>query len=110
MNGVVRVTDVSKSNLGYDLEVQWKDKISYVEIKSVKNLGDSFTMTNNEYSTAVEFGDQYELAIVEQFDSSLKICLIQNPKRKLSLFNEFTRWEWVCNEYSGTLIDTELSA
>jgi len=110
MTNVVKVTDVSKSNLGYDLEVQWKDKISYVEIKSVQNLGDSFTMTNNEYSTAVEFAKKYELAIVEQFDSALKICLIQNPIGKLSLFKRVTRWEWVCNEYTGTVIDTDLSA
>ena len=67
-------------------------------------------MTNNEYSTAVEFGDKYELAIVEQFESTLKICLIQNPNKKLSLFKRVTRWEWVCNEYSGTLIDTDLNA
>ena len=37
-------------------------------------FGGFFTMTNNEYSTAVEFGDKYELAIVEQFESTLKIC------------------------------------
>jgi hypothetical protein len=110
MVNVVKVTDVSKSNLGYDLEVQWKDKINYVEIKSVQNLGDPFTMTNNEYSTAVQFGDKYELAIVEQLESTLKICLIQNPNKMLTLFKRVTRWEWVCNEYSGILIDTNISA
>ena len=35
--------------------------------------------------------------------------LIQNPNKKLSLFKRVTRWEWVCNEYSGTLIDTDLT-
>ena len=39
MVDVVKVTDVSKSNLGYDLEVQWKDEINYVEIKVYRIWG-----------------------------------------------------------------------
>jgi hypothetical protein len=106
ISGVVKVTDVSKSNLGYDLEIQWADKIDFIEVKSVTNLGDSFSMTNNEYSTSVEYGDNYYLGIVEQNLDGLKICFIQNPIKTITLLKRVTRWEWVCNEYSGILINT----
>lgn len=107
MRNVVKVTDVSKSNLGYDLEVQWKDKINYIEVKSVNNLGDSFSMTNNEYATATEYGDNYALVIAEQSDDTMKMCIINNPISKLNLFKRVTRWEWVCNEYRGSVFMKE---
>jgi hypothetical protein len=88
------------------LEIQWADKIDFIEVKSVTNLGDSFSMTNNEYSTSVEYGDNYYLGIVEQNLDGLKICFIQNPIKTITLLKRVTRWEWVCNEYSGILINT----
>ena len=106
MKNVVKVTDVSKSNLGYDLEVQWKDKIDYIEVKSVIKLGNSFSMTNNEYATATEYGDNYVLVIAEQSNDSMKMCIIYNPISKLTLFKRVTRWEWVCNEYNGSMLST----
>jgi hypothetical protein len=105
MKNVVKVTDVSKSNLGYDLEVQWKDKIDYIEVKSVIKLGNSFSMTNNEYATAIEYGDNYALIIAEQSKDSMKMCIIYNPISKLTLIKRVTRWEWVCNEYNGSILN-----
>lgn len=101
MENVIKVTDVSKSNLGYDIEVIMNDGIRYVEVKSVQQLGDSFSLTNNEYSTAVEYGERYGLAVVEQVNDLIEICIMFDPIKKLSLFKRVTRWEWVCNEYIG---------
>lgn len=108
MKNVVKVTDVSKSNLGYDLEVQLKDKIHFIEVKSVNKLGDSFSMTNNEYATASEYKDKYALVITEQSTKSLKMCIIYNPINQLDLFKRVTRWEWVCNEYDGNVLSTNV--
>lgn len=109
MNGTIKVEDVSKSNLGYDIEVQWANRTDYIEVKSVDRLGDSVTLTSNEYSTASDFGEFYALAIVEQDNETINMCLIYDPIRRLSFFKRVTRWEWVCNEYSGKLVKTRLA-
>lgn len=108
LDDVVSVLDVSKSNLGYDLEVHWEHKIEFVEVKSVKNLGDSFSLTNNEYGVANEKEENYILAIVKQSDSNLEICFISNPINNLDLNRRVVRWEWVCDKYSGERKDFNL--
>ncbi|MFZ7755759.1 DUF3883 domain-containing protein [Bacillus thuringiensis] len=102
--GVVKVEDVSKSNLGYDLEVHTNQGIKYIEVKSVENMGASFSITNNEYSTANELGAQFILAIVRQDDKVMEVCFIEDPINTLKLIKRVTRWEWVCDEYSGDLV------
>ncbi|MGE7851357.1 DUF3883 domain-containing protein [Bacillus paramycoides] len=102
--GVIKVEDVSKSNLGYDLEVHTNQGIKYLEVKSVENMGASFSITNNEYSTANELGAQFILAIVRQDDKVMEVCFIEDPVNTLNLIKRVTRWEWVCDEYSGNLV------
>jgi len=36
-------------------------------------------MTNNEYATATEYGDNYALVIAEQSNDAMKMCIINNP-------------------------------
>lgn len=98
---VKKVIDVSKSNLGYDLEVQRLDRTEYVEVKSVDKLGSTISLTNNEYSTAHELKDSYILAIVKQTNDGLEVCYIKNPIDTLQLTKRVTRWEWICDNYSG---------
>lgn len=100
-DNVDRVIDVSKSNLGYDIEVHYKDKsIRYIEVKSVERLGTTISLTNNEYSTANELKEDYLLAIVNQTDSKMSICYIKNPIETLNLIKRVTRWEWICDDYN----------
>lgn len=106
---VKRVLDVSKSNLGYDIEVQSDNGVQYIEIKSVEDLGDPISLTNNEYSTAARQGASYVLAIARQDARSIKICLIQDPVKKMELIKRVTRWEWVCNEYEGDLFERTIT-
>jgi hypothetical protein len=109
-DGVLRVEDVSVQNLGYDLVVTHDDGSKlFVEVKSVSRLGDSISITNNEYSTAVQEGSRYCLAIAEQSGDTISICLVMNPTDALRLQKRVTRWEWVCDEYTGELLDHELS-
>lgn len=108
LEDVTSVIDVSKSNLGYDLEVYRSDKVDFVEVKSVNHLGDSFSLTNNEYGVANEKKDSYLLAIVKQTDTNIELCIIQNPIETVQLNRRVTRWEWICDEYHGDLKEFNL--
>jgi hypothetical protein len=102
---VEKVIDVSKSNLGYDLEVYRGSNIEYVEIKSVESIGATISMTNNEYSTANELKKRYVLAIAKQTQEGIEVCFIKDPLNQLNLTKRVTRWEWICDEYSGVIIN-----
>lgn len=100
-DGVLKVIDVSKSNLGYDLEVYTPKGTLCIEVKSVKKMGETISITNNEYSTANQLTDQYMIAIVKQSDDEIEVCFISNPINMLSLTKRVTQWEWIADEYSG---------
>lgn len=105
-SAVKKVIDVSKSNLGYDIEVHYNDdRVRYIEVKSVERLGAPISLTNNEYSTANELKEEYLLAIVEQTDLCMEVCYIENPINHLNLIKRVTRWEWICDDYSGTFLN-----
>lgn len=101
--GIDKVLDISKSNLGYDLEVYRGSDIEYIEVKSVDSMGATISMTNNEYSTANELKDKYVLAIAKQTTDNLEVCFIKNPLYNLNLTKRVTRWEWICDEYGGAV-------
>ncbi|MDE6691494.1 MAG: DUF3883 domain-containing protein, partial [Clostridia bacterium] len=108
LKGVSTVRDVSEQNLGYDLEVVLDNgERQFIEVKSVNSLGDSISITNNEYSTANQYQKQFYLAITCQTDDSIEICLINDPIYTLSLTKRVVRWEWVCNQYKGEVIKKE---
>lgn len=94
--------DVSKQNLGYDVRSITKTgEQKYIEVKSIKRIGDSFTLTNNEYSAAHQFGDNYYICLIYQQDDSAGILYIQNPLVNLKMEKRVKVWEWFCDEYSG---------
>ncbi len=99
---VLKVEDVSESNLGYDLKVTYKNnKEKYVEVKKVNHLNESFKLTNNEFSDANHYGDDYILAlvIIEPF----QIKLISNPIRELDFTKVAERWAWKSAGYKDNL-------
>ncbi len=99
------VKDVSAQNLGYDLEVILTNgEHQFVEVKSVEVLGESISITNNEYSTANQHQNNFILAIACQDNNGIEVCLINNPINTLSLTKRVVRWEWVCSQYSGKVI------
>lgn len=101
---VAKAIDVSKQNVGYDIELILNDNTKkFVEVKSVNNLGDSFTITNNEYSTANDLGENFIVAVVNQTEDEINVCYINNPIEKLNLQKRVTRWEWSCESYTGEM-------
>lgn len=97
--------DVSKQNLGYDVESVTKDNLKrFIEVKSIGNIGSPFSLTNNEYSAAHQYGDNYYLCLIEQNESQLGVCYLQNPIKNLQLEKRIRQWEWYCDNYSGEKI------
>jgi len=107
LQDVERATDVASANLGYDIEVMFNNgKRIYIEVKSVSYFGEPFKMTNNEYSTAHNYQDQYYLALVVN-GTEFQVMFIYNPILNIKLDKQCERWSWVCNNVENKIISTE---
>lgn len=94
------VSDVSRQNLGYDLEGKTPEgRTIYIEVKSIEHPGQAFSLTNNEVAIAKEMGDAYFLAIVRQSTNALEVEFIQHPLNRLSLTRQCRQWVWECSSY-----------
>ena len=96
------VKNVSEQNVGYDvLSVSPSGKIAYIEVKSIKTPGEPFIMTNNEYTTAHQYGEDYFLCLVTQTNPPT-VLYIKNPlNSKAHIEKRVRMWEWVYSDYSG---------
>ena len=93
--------DVSKKNVGYDIESITPDgKKRYIEVKSIKEDG-SFSITNNEYTAAHQYGAQYFICLLVQNAQNIQAIYIQNPIENISFEKRIKQWEWYCETYSG---------
>jgi hypothetical protein len=79
----------------------------YIEVKSVSRSDSSFSLTNNEYTAAHQYGDDYYICLLQQGDEKSKAIYIQNPLKKLKLEKRIRQWEWYCEEYQGEEIEIE---
>lgn len=104
-----KVKDVSKQNIGYDLEGLDPDGNNvYVEVKSLDFRGQKFRMTNNEYAVAQHYREKYYLALVIQTQNKIEIDLIKDPINHLAMNRQCVQWVWECSEYSGKTITFDL--
>ena len=100
--------DVSKQNVGYDVESIAKDgEKRYIEVKSIVSQGSPFSITNNEYTAAHQYGDNYYLCLITQNDKKLVALYIKNPLNILQLEKRIRQWEWYCENYEGEEISIE---
>lgn len=101
------VEDVSLMNVGYDAKaISQNNEEQYYEIKSVKSLGDPIKITNNEYTHAHKYKNQYYLAIASQQDDYIELCIVANPIEALNLTKRIVQVEWICDEYEGNYSKT----
>ncbi|MHA6279028.1 protein NO VEIN domain-containing protein [Salinimicrobium sp. CAU 1759] len=99
-NNGFRLVDVSKQNIGYDLEGSNPDGTEiFIEVKSINLIGQKIKLTNNEVAVAQEKKEEYFLAIVRQLENHLEIALISNPVENLYLNRQCVQWVWECSEY-----------
>ena len=95
-----RLKDVSKQNLGFDLEGSDPNgRNIYIEVKSIDYVGQKFRMTNNEFAAAQYKPSNYYLALVYQNKDSFEISLIKDPVNRLNLTRQVVQWVWECTDY-----------
>lgn len=95
-----RLKDVSKQNLGFDLEGSDPNgKNIYIEVKSIDYVGQKFRMTNNEFAAAQYKPGNYYIALVLQNKDTFEISLIKDPINRLNLTRQVVQWVWECSEY-----------
>lgn len=100
--------DISTQNLGYDVESTTPTgEKRYIEVKSVSKSDGTFSLTNNEYTAAHQYGDAYYICLLHHGDDKSKAIYIQNPLGKLKLEKRIRQWEWYCEEYQGEEIEIE---
>ena len=103
LNVALSVKDVTEANLGYDLEMMLHNgKRIYIEVKSVNTFSEPFKISNNEYSSAHNYGSDYYIALVINNDD-FKIKFIPNPIKTLNFEKKCERWSWFCGEYINEL-------
>ena len=101
--------DVSRQNLGYDIECVDKDgRKIFVEVKLIASPSQPFTLTSNEEAVARRSGESYYLAIVQQLGDFLDVCFIPNPVGKLELVRSCRQWVWECSQYPFNPVRFEL--
>lgn len=105
LNIALSVKDVTEANLGYDLELMLNNgKRIYIEVKSVSSFSEPFKISNNEYSSAHNYGSEYYIALVIN-NEEFQIKFVPNPIKTLSFEKKCERWSWFCGEYTGELQD-----
>lgn len=93
---------VGSKNLGYDVEsVTPNGEIRYIEVKLLSSENGTFSLTNNEYTTAHQLGNAYYICVVVQKDNEIKATYIQNPLLNLQLEKRVRQWEWLCDSFDG---------
>lgn len=98
-NGFI-TTDVSRQNIGYDLECHRKNgERLFIEVKLIETPTQPFIMTSNEEAVARMKGDSYLIALVKQGGDSIEISFIPNPVKNLELTRQCRQWVWECSNY-----------
>lgn len=70
---------------GYDFQVQIPEKYYLAEIKGVRGVSGSIRLTENEFSKANEYKDDYVLIVVSHLNDLPKMTAISNPLSNLTL-------------------------
>lgn len=95
-----QVEDVSLQKLGYDIEGRTiEGEAVFVEVKSIDNPRQAFTLTSNEEAVAREKGAAYQLALARLTNTHLEVAFISDPVRRLSFTRQYRQLVWECTAY-----------
>lgn len=90
--------DVSKKTLGYDIEsIDQDGTVRYFTVKPVEALGNSFVLSEKEYSFAEQHSSNYGVYVIEGMTPENNM-LIEDISQ--IVFEKRVReWEWVSGQY-----------
>jgi hypothetical protein len=95
-----QVSDVSRQNVGYDIEgLSPEGQKYFFEVKSINYPNEPFILTSNEEAVAREKCDAYVIALVHQSKETIEIAFIRDPANHLKLIRQCRQWVWECSEY-----------
>lgn len=94
--------DVSRKCDEYDvISTDVNGITSYIAIKTVGILGDSFKLTESEYAAAQRYGEQYKVYLFTTDTSNIKYSIIINPINTIRMKKVVKEWEWICGAYES---------
>ncbi len=89
--------DMSNKTEEYDLISTSKDaRVSYIAVKTVNVLGESFKLSEKEYSAAQKYGDLYKVYIFTTETNDVEYTVISNPIDNMHMSKVVKEWEWLC--------------
>ena len=92
--------DVSRKCEDYSIEsVDALGNTSYVTVKRVKTIGDSFALTEKEYAAAQRLGEAYKVFVISLDGEKVEYLYITNPCDTVTLDKTVKEWEFICNSY-----------
>ena len=92
--------DVSRKNEDYSIEsVDAMGNTSYIAVKQVKTIGDSFALSEKEYAAAQRLGDAYKVFVISLDGEKVEYLYITNPCDTLTLDKTVKEWKFICNSY-----------
>lgn len=102
------VKDVSRKCSEYGVISTDKSGVStYITVKNVGVLGDSFKLSEDEYSAAQQYGDNYKVYLFTTDTSNIKYSVVTNPVDMVHMKKVVKEWEWLCSSYE--LQDDEIT-
>ena len=81
----------SQAGVGYDLEATRQSTVSRVEVKASARLPNVILLSSVEWDAACRYGDEYVLAVVDEYGTPLQsVWFVQHPSR-ISLTSRIKR-------------------
>lgn len=107
---VLTSKDVSKSNVGYDVEVKLKNGDEYyIEVKSVSSFNEPFEITNNEYAIGSQLKEKYIIACVSSSSENIiNVMFIKNPIKHLFFEKRIKNISWLCEDCISNTYQAQL--
>ena len=95
------LTDVSRQNIGYDLDGTAPDGHAvHIEVKKVDGKDSRFALTNNEMSVMIAASTRYLLALVIGDGHTAQLALLDPLKDQVPRERVCRRWEWEYTDWS----------
>lgn len=87
------VRDVSRANVGWDLEASRAGIQKYVEVKLVDGEPVRFSLTNNEVVAAQTHRASYEVWVVLKSDADFRFAVVEDPANVLAFERVCRQWD-----------------
>ena len=95
-----RVKDASKKSDEYDvISTDATGNESYIVVKTVGVLGDSFRLSEAEFSAAQRLGAKYKVYLFTTNTNNIEYMVITNPVDSVFMKKVVKEWEWICETY-----------